>query len=56
MPFFHALFTETNPGPVKEALYYMGLIEREIRLPLCALSEENSASLRELLKEHGLLR
>jgi len=55
MPFFHAC-SPRRTRTSKEALYYMGLIEREIRPPLCALSEENSASLRELLKEHGLLR
>ena len=42
MPFFHGLFIETNPGPVKEALYHMGMIEKGIRPPLCGLTEQNS--------------
>lgn len=34
------LFVEANPIPVKWALYKMGLISKEIRLPLTVLSEE----------------
>jgi len=56
MPLFQAMFIETNPIPVKEALYYMGMIERELRLPLCPLSDGNSKYLKGLLKEYGLLR
>jgi 4-hydroxy-tetrahydrodipicolinate synthase len=56
MPFFHALFIETNPGPVKEALYHMGMIERGIRPPLCGLTEKNSAFMKGFLKERGLLK
>lgn len=56
MPLFQGMFIETNPIPVKEALYYMGMIEREFRLPLCPLSDANSKYLKGLLKEYGLLR
>jgi 4-hydroxy-tetrahydrodipicolinate synthase len=56
MPFFHALFIETSPGPVKEALYHMGMMEKGIRSPLCGLTGENSSFLKELLKEQGLFR
>ena len=35
-PLFAALFYETNPIPVKEALGMMGKIDPELRLPLCA--------------------
>ena len=56
MPFFHGLFIETNPGPVKEAMYHMGMIEKGIRPPLCGLSEQNSGYLKGLLKEYGLLK
>lgn len=55
-PLFQALFLETNPIPVKEALYFMGMIERELRLPLCPLSETNRERLKEVLKGYGLLR
>jgi 4-hydroxy-tetrahydrodipicolinate synthase len=56
MPLFHGMFIETNPVPVKEALYFMGMIEREVRLPLCALSEQNRAHVRGLMKDFGLLK
>ncbi len=56
MPFFHGLFVETNPAPVKEALYHMGMIEKGIRPPLCNLTKESNSLLKELLKERGLLR
>jgi len=56
MPLFQGIFIETNPIPVKEALYYMGIIEEEFRLPLCTMSEANKTVLKGLLKEHGLLK
>ncbi|OPY78653.1 MAG: 4-hydroxy-tetrahydrodipicolinate synthase [Syntrophorhabdus sp. PtaU1.Bin058] len=56
MPLFQGMFVETNPIPVKEALYYMGMIEKEFRLPLCPLSDANSRYLKGLLKEYGLLK
>lgn len=54
MPVFQAMFIETNPIPVKEALYRMGMIAREYRLPLCPMSEKNAAFLKGLLGEYGL--
>ena len=56
MPLFSAMFIETNPVPVKEALYQMAMIERDVRLPLCELSEKNGAYLKEMLKGYGLVR
>jgi 4-hydroxy-tetrahydrodipicolinate synthase len=56
MPIFQAMFVETNPIPVKESLYYMGMIEKEFRLPLCPLSEASRGILKEALKDFGLLR
>jgi 4-hydroxy-tetrahydrodipicolinate synthase len=55
MPLFQGIFIETNPIPVKEALFYMGIIEEEFRLPLCTMSEANKIVLRDLLKKYGLL-
>ncbi len=54
MPIFQAMFIETNPIPVKEALYQMGMIAREYRLPLCPMSDKNAAFLKGLLGEYGL--
>ena len=50
-----ALFCETNPIPVKEALVMMGLIDGEIRLPLTRLSEKNAPRLHRELAALGLL-
>jgi 4-hydroxy-tetrahydrodipicolinate synthase len=55
VPLTQALFIETNPAPVKTALAMLGLIEGEIRLPLCGLSEANTHKLRGALRQYGLL-
>lgn len=41
-PVIQALFSETNPGPVKCALSRMGLIENELRLPLVPVSSASA--------------
>jgi 4-hydroxy-tetrahydrodipicolinate synthase len=46
---FKDLFIESNPIPVKTALYLMGLIENEFRLPLCEISKTNQGKLHETL-------
>ncbi len=50
-----AMFIETNPIPVKEALAQMGFIAREYRLPLCPMSDGNAAALRKILAEYSLV-
>jgi 4-hydroxy-tetrahydrodipicolinate synthase len=54
-PLFAALFLETNPIPVKEALGLMGKIDPELRLPLCAMGSDNRAQLVRVLKEMNLI-
>ena len=54
-PLFNALFYETNPIPVKEALAMMNKIEPEFRLPLTAMSSDNRERLRLVMKETGLI-
>jgi 4-hydroxy-tetrahydrodipicolinate synthase len=56
MPLFQGIFIETNPIPIKEAMAYMGMVKKEFRLPLCPLSDTNSAFLKGLLGEYGLLK
>lgn len=51
-----AMFYETNPIPVKEALYLMGYIQKEYRLPLCELSDINTFKLKEILKNYELIK
>lgn len=55
-PLVDALFIETNPIPVKTALAMMGMIEEEMRLPLCAMSETNREKLRRAMVNYGLLK
>ena len=56
MPLFQAMFVEVNPVPVKESLYFMGMIERELRLPLVSLTDKNREYLKSVLKEFGLVK
>jgi 4-hydroxy-tetrahydrodipicolinate synthase len=55
MPLFQNLFIETNPIPIKEAMYRMGMIAREYRLPLCPISDKNGEFLAGIMKEFGLI-
>jgi 4-hydroxy-tetrahydrodipicolinate synthase len=52
---FAALFYETNPIPVKEALAMMGKIDSELRLPLCTMGADNRNQLAKVLKEMRLI-
>jgi 4-hydroxy-tetrahydrodipicolinate synthase len=54
-PLFAALFYETNPIPVKEALGMMGKIDPELRLPLCAMATDTREKLAHVLKDMGLI-
>lgn len=49
------LFVEANPIPVKWALQEMGLIPPGIRLPLTPLSERFHATVRDALRQAGVL-
>lgn len=46
-----SLFLETNPIPVKKAVYMMGLAGREIRLPLVEMTEKNASILRDVMSK-----
>ena len=54
-PLFSALFYETNPIPVKEALGMMNKLKLEFRLPLTPLSSDNRERLSQVMKESGLI-
>ncbi len=41
LPLIHALFVDTNPAPVKHAMFKLGLCSPEMRLPLYEISSEN---------------
>jgi 4-hydroxy-tetrahydrodipicolinate synthase len=55
-PLFKDLFIETNPVPVKAALALMGQIQEEYRLPLVPMSARNRSTLRDTMKQCGLLK
>jgi 4-hydroxy-tetrahydrodipicolinate synthase len=54
-PLFTALFYETNPIPVKEALAMMGKIDGELRLPLSPMAKDSREKLAGVMKEYGLI-
>jgi 4-hydroxy-tetrahydrodipicolinate synthase len=54
-PLFQALFLETNPIPVKHAVALMGKATAELRLPLCAMSQENLEKLAQVMKNLRLI-
>lgn len=55
MDLINALFIETNPIPVKEAMNMMGLDAGGYRLPLYPMAEENRVVLRRELEKLNLL-
>lgn len=55
LPLIHALFSEVNPIPIKEALHQMGMIEANYRLPLTTMSEGARKALVDAMKGAGLL-
>ena len=54
-PLFTALFYETNPITVKEALGMMGRCSAELRLPLCPMASDMREKLSRVLKDYGLI-
>ena len=55
-PLSRAMFIETNPIPVKEAMGMMGMLEPEFRLPMCPMGAANRERLRAILVQHGLIK
>ena len=55
VPLIEALFCETNPIPVKEALNMMGKEVGGYRLPLIEMAPENRERLRREMKNYGLI-
>ena len=55
MPIIKAMFLEVNPIPIKYALYKMGFIKNELRLPLVPLSKQYEQQVDMLLKKYNLI-
>lgn len=49
-----AVFYETNPIPAKKAVYLMGLMENEIRLPLVEMTKESTEKLKNVMQNLGI--
>lgn len=54
-PLHRLLFVEANPIPLKWALFKMGLIGNELRLPLTVLAKEHQAALEKVLHDLQIL-
>jgi len=55
-PLCRAMFIETNPIPVKEAMAMLGMLAPEFRLPLCRMADANRERLKTVLQQFGLLK
>jgi 4-hydroxy-tetrahydrodipicolinate synthase len=55
-PICKAMFIETNPIPVKEAMAMLGMLRAEWRLPMCPMSPANREKLRHALVQAGVLK
>ncbi len=51
---FDKMFIDTNPIPIKAAMAMCGMIKEEYRLPLCALTDDDRATLKQALSDYGL--
>jgi len=54
LPFFKALFIETNPIPIKYAMVQKGMMSETYRLPMCPMGDENKKQFLQVLKDLGL--
>lgn len=55
MPLHHALFVETNPGPIKYAVSLLGHCTAEARLPMVPVSEPAQQMVRDAMVHAGIL-
>ena len=55
-PLIKACFIETNPIPVKTAMGLLGMIDPQLRLPMCTMEGAPLAALRAALDAYGLSR
>jgi 4-hydroxy-tetrahydrodipicolinate synthase len=54
LPFFRALFLETNPVPIKAAMAALGMAAGPVRLPLCELEAPNLEALARAMAAAGV--
>jgi len=56
LPLCKAMFIETNPMPVKEAMNILGMEVGDVRLPLVRMKPENREKLGRALADYGLIK
>ena len=56
LPLVKAVFVETNPAPIKQALAWAGLPSGPARLPLGRLSSSSEAVLKKTMTDMGILK
>lgn len=56
LPLINAMFIETNPAPVKAAMEMLGMCSGDLRLPMCRISKDSEAKVRQALIDYGLLK
>lgn len=56
LPLIHALFSEVNPIPVKEAMNMIGWNAGPCRMPLSPMDEANKEKLAAAMRNYGLLK
>lgn len=50
------MFCDVNPMPVKTAMEFMGLCQKNCRLPLVGINKKNKKELKELMLKHQLIK
>ncbi len=55
LPLMRALFVETNPIPIKQALAFMGKCSNEMRLPLVPMTQGPAERMKSAMKELRLI-
>ena len=55
IPLHMSMFCETSPGPVKYAAQLLGKCNGETRLPICEITENSKATVKEAMVGAGLL-
>lgn len=51
LPLFKGLFLDTNPIPIKYAMFLKGMIKESYRLPLCPMSDSNKEVFQSIYKK-----
>ena len=52
LPIMDAMFTDTNPVPIKYAMSLVGLCSEEVRLPLAPLEYKKRVSIENIVKKY----